>query len=319
MITLDWPATPLTEQQWRNGMEALAEAAEKMIGRTVNQRDLAQLALHWVGLAWPAIGPETIAASCRASLLVGAPGVIVATTPADQLAEIHERLDRIWEQAQADPAAAVLEVQPPRLELPPPAEPRRRRGRTGPPKAEVEPEPDPLQPAENTMSDEEFEALVLASDHGPGPAEPEPAPAPRREPRPLRPASERMAARPPAPAPAPPPRVEPPPLPEHLIPPPAPEPEPELTPAPRREPRPRTIAPAPPPPGWFTAAEAGELLGVEPCSIARWRKSGRLGEEGTGWQRCGQAFFYSAAGIEQAEQGEVPPGLDALVADVQAA
>jgi hypothetical protein len=60
-------------------------------------------------------------------------------------------------------------------------------------------------------------------------------------------------------------------------------------------------------------------MAVEVCTVARWRKQGRLGDEGTGWQRCGSAFYFSAAGIEQAEQGEVPAGLDQLLADVQAA
>jgi hypothetical protein len=267
-ITLDWPSSPLSEKQWRDRMEATAEAAEKMIGRTVSQLQLAQLVMHWIGVAWPAISAETIAASCRASLLVGAPGVVVATAPADQLAEIHERLDRIWEQAQADPAAAVLEVHPPLIDLPPLAEPRRRRGRRWPPKAEAEPAADP-------------EPL------------PAPAPAPRREPRALRPASERMAARP-APAPEPEPLA--------VVP-----LEPELSP------------PSPPPPGWLLAPEVAELLDTSEVTIGRWRSAGKFGADGEGWAKHGGRYYYSPDAVELLMAGEVPPGLDQLLADVQAA
>lgn len=43
---------------------------------------------------------------------------------------------------------------------------------------------DDLEPVENTMTDEEFETLIAASDHGPGPFEPE---APFVQPAPVAP------------------------------------------------------------------------------------------------------------------------------------
>jgi hypothetical protein len=78
--------------------------------------DTAGLALELVGLLWPVLGaPETVAATCRASLLVGAPGIVAASSAADQLADVHSRLDAIWQAAQEDPAAGVVELHPPLL------------------------------------------------------------------------------------------------------------------------------------------------------------------------------------------------------------
>jgi hypothetical protein len=159
----------------------LAEMAEAMIGRrNVPLQRQAELAMWWAGLCWSGFGAGTIAASARASLVLGH-NVVMAADPAAQLVEVMERLDHVWEQAQHDPSAAVATVMPPLIDLPP-AEPvkrgRKRRAVEQPEPDELEPdalEPDPLQPVENTMTDAEFEALVLASDHGPGPAEPEPA------------------------------------------------------------------------------------------------------------------------------------------------
>lgn len=51
---------------------------------------------------------------------------------------------------------------------------------------------DDLEPVKNTMSDEAFEALMLASDHGPGPFEPE---VPAVEPPPVAPVPPRPPAR----------------------------------------------------------------------------------------------------------------------------
>ena len=68
---------------------------------------------------WPTLSPEVIAGSARASLLLGAPGVLLAPPPGDQCREIQDRLWELLDAAQADPAAAVVEVHPPLLELPP--------------------------------------------------------------------------------------------------------------------------------------------------------------------------------------------------------
>lgn len=138
-IEVPWPTAPLSEAGWRTRMTDLAERAESMVGRPCTLQDQAQLAVHWLGLCWSGMSPETIAASCRASLLLGT-NVVMATDPASQLAEVAERLDAVWEAAQADPSAALLEVAPPLLDLPPrdrPPEPL--------PVAEV-PEPAPMEP-----------------------------------------------------------------------------------------------------------------------------------------------------------------------------
>jgi hypothetical protein len=204
-ITVSWPTSPLSDSEWAERLEDLAKQAEAMVGRRQTLQAQAELALAWFGVAWPVLSPETIAASCRASLLVGAPGVLAVTAPIDQLAEIHSRLDDLWEQAQADPAAGAVALRPPLLELPPkaPQQPRKQRVKASDleeeqqPAADLEPvaaelvqataaapelqdmwQTDPLMPVENVMSDQEFEALVMHSDHAPGPAEPEPAPAP---------------------------------------------------------------------------------------------------------------------------------------------
>jgi hypothetical protein len=134
-------------------MECLATRAEALIGKPCRLADTAGLALELVGLLWPVLGAaETVAATCRASLLLGAPGVVMSTAPADQVQEIATRLDAIWEAAQNDPAAGVVELPQPLLvsairsvpaELPAAVEP------------ELEPavEPEPLV-------DEVIEALV---------------------------------------------------------------------------------------------------------------------------------------------------------------
>ena len=81
----------------------------------------ARLAVWWLGLSWSGITPATIAASARASLLVGE-NVVLATGVADQLAEgIHVRLDDLWQQAQATvEAPALLLERPPDPAAPPP-------------------------------------------------------------------------------------------------------------------------------------------------------------------------------------------------------
>jgi hypothetical protein len=120
MTTLEvsWPTAPLSEQQWRDRLTDLAERAEAVMDMPCRLQDQATLAVHWLGLCWSGISPETIAGSCRASLLLGTP-VVLSTAPADQVQEIAERLDRHWQAAQADPSTALVEVAPPLLELPP--------------------------------------------------------------------------------------------------------------------------------------------------------------------------------------------------------
>ena len=99
-----------------------------------------------IGLLWPAVGPETVAASCRASLVVGAPGVLLASSPGDQWAELCQRLDDIYAAAQADPSAAAIELPSPMLQriVPESHGGRPRRVRSQPQVDEPEtPEPEP--------------------------------------------------------------------------------------------------------------------------------------------------------------------------------
>ena len=115
-ISVAWPPTGLGEPGWRTRLECLATRSEALIGKHCRLADTAGLALELVGLLWPVLGaPETVAATCRASLLVGAPGVVAASSAADQLAEVHSRLDEIWQAAQEDPAAGAVELHPPLL------------------------------------------------------------------------------------------------------------------------------------------------------------------------------------------------------------
>jgi outer membrane biosynthesis protein TonB len=113
--------------------------------------------------------------------------------------------------------------------------------------------------------------------------EPPPAPAPIGRPRPqLRPASERMRR-------------------------PAPEAQPP------EPPKPSTSPPA----DWWDAEEVAALVGKASETISRWRREGRMGAEGSGWQRCGRSYYYAPQVVEDLEK-QLPAGLNELVADVQA-
>ncbi len=107
VISVSWPPISLSPDGWRRRLEDLAVEAEALVGRCCNLQQSAELALQWVGLCWAGMSPETIAASCRASLLLER-SVVMSAAPADQVQEIAERLDRIWQEAQADPSGAVV-------------------------------------------------------------------------------------------------------------------------------------------------------------------------------------------------------------------
>ena len=99
-ISVPWPPLQLGEAGWRYRLESIANQAEALIGRkVVGMQQTAELGLELFGLIWPAYGPETVAATARASLMLNTP-VVMASAPADQLQEIAERLDAIYEQAQ---------------------------------------------------------------------------------------------------------------------------------------------------------------------------------------------------------------------------
>jgi hypothetical protein len=191
-LTVSWPPTGLGEPGWRTRLECLATRAEALIGRKCRLSETAGLALELVGLLWPVLGaPETVACCARASLLVGAPGVVAASSAADQLAEVHSRLDEIWQAAQEDPAAGVVELHPPLLvEIKP--VPYELGGEVKPEpeplvdeviEALVEPEPEPLLPV--VITEQQWEP---DPEPDPDPDFEPPAPKPRRSgPEPLPP------------------------------------------------------------------------------------------------------------------------------------
>jgi hypothetical protein len=140
-----WPPGRVEPDEWRELLETLAVDAEKMIGRPTSLETCAALAMRWASLAWCSFSPETIAASCRASLLLNEP-VVAARGLSDQLAEIGERLDSIYEAAQGQPEQLAVRVPMPYLAAPPgtlpePAPPKRAGRRTR------QPAPEPAEPA----------------------------------------------------------------------------------------------------------------------------------------------------------------------------
>ena len=278
VIEVLWPPAGLSEQGWRRRLEDLAADAELLVGRTVGLQQSAELALQCFGLLWPAMSVETIAASCRASALLGLP-VLLSTAPADQCAEVHQRLDAIYAAAQADPAALVVELQPPLMQQVKPPDPR-----IGKKQRRAEPEPEPgdhqieLEPITQVVeADHPVELPQLAEwepdDH---PVELAESPDPVADDHPVEP-------EPPAPDPAPPAAVA------------APAPAPEPAPAPPAPPTPAADVPA----AWLLAADVGELLNISVVTVSRWRLDGRLGVEGIDWLRHGRTFAFAPGMIEQ--------------------
>jgi hypothetical protein len=258
-ISVAWPPTGLGEPGWRTRLECLATRSEALIGKHCRLSDTAGLALELVGLLWPVLGaPETVAATCRASLLVGAPGMVAASSAADQLAEVHSRLDAIWEAAQEDPAAGVVELPPPLLvEIKP--VPYELAGKVEPEalvdevtEPAVEPEPEPQLPV--VITEQQWEA--------------DPEPDPDELPEAWRSADfgESCLAKD---SPFP-PGVEPP--------------------APKK----RRSKPAPVPPGWWSSDDLADLLNVDSSSVSRWRRAGCLGVDGADWGKFGRVYAFSA-------------------------
>jgi len=315
-ITVSWPPLALGTAGWINRLNDLAADAELLVGRKqIGLQESAELALQCFGLLWPAMSVETIAGSCRASALLKMP-VFLSSAPADQVQEVAERLDAIYAAAQADPAALVVELQPPMMQQVRPPDPRigkKQRQRVH----AAEPEDHPVEPQPLPEWEPDDHPVELADSPDPVAADHpvEPAPAPAEDPDDL-PAAWMDCA---TPAPAPP-------TPAADVPAEALEPMLPLPPAPKRRLRPlaerlarsKPEPAAEPPPGWFTAADVAELLDVEPCSIARWRKAGRFGNEGTGWQQCGRGFYFDPDAVENIDKTRIPSGLDQLVAEIQA-
>jgi hypothetical protein len=293
-ISVLWPPAGLSETGWRNRVEDLAQRSEALIGkRQIRLQDSASLALEMIGLLWPAIGPETVAASCRASLVMGVPGIL-ASSPFDQAAEIHSRLDDIYAAAQADPAAAVVERPSVMLQriVPESHAGRPRRVRSQPQVSEPEP---PDQALEDHPGDAELITQAVEADQ---PSElPEP---PEREPEDHPVELEPITQAEPEDHPVAPQYLpewvsedHPAELPEPLHQAPADHPsEPELS-APPSAPATRV------PPDWWSMADAAELLGVHKATVLRWRMVGRLGQQGRDWMRSGRSFAISPALLDR--------------------
>jgi hypothetical protein len=164
-IEVSWPGSPLSESGWRTRVEALAVEAEAMVGRPCSPQAQARLAVWFVGLLWPTLSPEVVAGSCRASLLLGAPGVLLAPAPVDQLAEVQDRLWQLLEAAQDRPEAAVVESPQVLLLERPPETP-------APPLA---PAPADL----SHLSEAEFVALAPQGYHGVAEVRPQPSAPPK--------------------------------------------------------------------------------------------------------------------------------------------
>ena len=82
VIEVAWPPLALGEKGWLQRLDDLAAEAEQLVGKPVTLQRTAELGLQLVGLIWPALSPETIAASCRASALLGVPVFAVDKTEA---------------------------------------------------------------------------------------------------------------------------------------------------------------------------------------------------------------------------------------------
>ncbi|MCP9913740.1 helix-turn-helix domain-containing protein [Cyanobium sp. BA20m-14] len=274
VIEVPWPPLALNEQGWRQRLDDLATEAEQLVGKPVTLQQTAELGLAMVGLIWPALSPETIAASCRASALLGVP-VLMSTAPGDQCAEIAERLDSIYAQAQADPAAALVELPAPLLQRV--VAERKPVGRPKRVKTDHQAEPEPITQAVETDHpielpeppewEPEDHPIELAKSPDPvmadHPTKPEPAPAPSEDPDEL-PAAWRDCATP------------------------EPAPEPPAPPTPAAE------VPA----EWLLAADVAELLGISQVTVSRWRLDGRLGAEGQAWLQSGRSFAFEPNQIE---------------------
>jgi len=267
-IEVAWPdGGPLSETQWRERLESLAQSAESQLQHPheTTLQDRARLAVEWLGLCWSGFSAGTIAASCRASLLVGE-NVIVAAAPVDQ---IVEHLDGIWQQADADPAA-VVEVLVPMLETGPVPDQKPRNRRRRPKVQAVEPEA--LEPAAEVL------AVKPAA----------PSPAADADDLPLA-CSE---AEPPAAVPA---DLEPEPAVEEL--------ELELQPVAAEPPESPAAVPEPTPAdtiNWLGLEETAELLERDKVTVGRWRIAGQLGQEGMGWVAEGRSFLFNPGLIEAA-------------------
>jgi len=247
------------------------------------------MAVEMIGLLWAAIGPETLAASCRASLAVGYPGLLMAAAPFDQAAEIAARLDDIWQAAQDDPSVALVELPSPLLQRVIPeshagrprrvladqpvdvAEPSEAAPEGHPGDAELIPEP---VAAEGKLDVWGFPVDTQA-------VELENTNIPRRGYSLSLQDIDTMAEGGALPAPLP-PAPEPEPAP----------PEPENAPEPPPNPLPDTT-------GWWSVADAGELLGVHKGTLSRWRLQGRLGLQGVDWMRSGRSFALSPAILDR--------------------
>jgi hypothetical protein len=114
-LTIPWPdpSTRLSENGWRERLTALALECEALIGRDVGMQHQARLAMQFAGLGWPGWSVEIIAASCRASVLLGQPVVVAPPLP-EQIEELHRKLYN----AAIDTEVRAVEAPRPFIQLP---------------------------------------------------------------------------------------------------------------------------------------------------------------------------------------------------------
>ena len=232
-----------------------------MIGRKCTLQQTAELALELIGLLWPAVGPETVAASCAASLAVGPPGLLMAASGGDQWAEIHQRLDDIYAAAQADPSAALVELPSVMLQR---VVSENHGGRpkrvTAQPQVD-EPEPEPELIPEPVAADQRLDGWGFPIESQEVELEDADDVSRVKHALPIK-AIDTIALGGALPEPSP--------------------------------------APLPPAPAdWFTAAESAQLLGISKSTILRWCKQGRLGAAGENWLPAGRTFKVNPALLEQ--------------------
>jgi hypothetical protein len=312
---------PLDVTSWRRKLEQLAKDADLAGGQAgLEQRQ--QLAERWFALCWLACSLSWISQSCRLSARLSEP--LLATPEALDLQVLHAynaRLSALKSVGAIGEAKVDLLAPPGTL---PDDEP------DAPEQATPTPTPTP-EPVEVEQVEQPAPVRLQVK-------------APPREPRKLRPAAERMAARPPAPAaePAPPAAAEPDqdtaPVPvgwgdppDPVPPAPAPAPAPATVPGWGGEPVPVTEPPPPAPaaapeqatwpevpPNWLKAGEASEVLGITREQLHRKRLAGETGTVGVDWIQCGpKSFYFSPHLVEELEAALSAPDLDALLTDMR--
>lgn len=277
----------MSTNSWRQELERLARRAEAA-GSNASLQERQELATEAFRLLWLAWAPDVIARSCRLSARLYEP-LLADPGPLD-LQVLHSYNARL---AALRSVGALVELGPG-----PVADPALigvKMGRGGKPTAgpvevqegEAQAPPEPAAEPDGLVGGRR---RVVA---------------PPPQPRILRPASQRMAPRPPAPAA---------------------EPAPDRAPMPdgwgdQSEPVPPAAAPAPapadPPADWLSAGEACELLGIDAEQLEHHRAKGDLGAVRIDYTEHPRGFYYNPAKVEELEAALSAPDLDALLSDLR--